>query len=154
MKPFARNRILFVIVALALAALACNLPINIGDLQQAPEAAAEAATLVAEEIGPTLLAVATEQSDLVEQVVATPVPNEATTGVISGSVGFPSESSPPQRIYALEVNTGDWYAVNVGQNELAYSIEVPPGTYYVFAYWLTIWRASVQHTANSSPVGC
>lgn len=64
-----------------------------------------------------------------------PVPQSPPVeGTISGALAYPSEYIPPQRVYALEVNTGLWEFVNTEINQGSYSIDVVPGTYYVFSY--------------------
>lgn len=68
---------------------------------------------------------------------ASPIPQPpADMGVITGKLGFPSEVIPPMRVYALNLDTGESYAVETEKNQAAYSLTIPPGTYYVFAYLL------------------
>lgn len=67
--------------------------------------------------------------------VATPTP--ATKGIISGKVGYPSESAPPQMICALSTTNASakFCADHPGGNgsALTYQLSVPAGSYTVYA---------------------
>jgi hypothetical protein len=70
---------------------------------------------------------------------ATPTQEASATsapeGVISGSVNYPSEYIPAQRVVAFNVEDFSiYYFVETEQNKAAFSIPVPPGTYYVVSY--------------------
>lgn len=56
-------------------------------------------------------------------------------GVIKGQIGYPAEESPKQTVCAENINNSkDVHCVDVkGGKELAYSLEVPAGTYNVYA---------------------
>lgn len=58
---------------------------------------------------------------------------EPTTGVITGTLSYPSEFLPNMRVVAFSLTDGNAYFVDV-VNQGTYSIEVPAGTYYVVSY--------------------
>lgn len=64
---------------------------------------------------------------------ATPTP--APKGTISGSVGFPASTAPAQVVCAVSTidATTKVCADHAAGNNLAYSLSVPPGSYYVYA---------------------
>ena len=64
---------------------------------------------------------------------ATPM---AQDGLISGALGYPSDQIPPLRVYAIDVESGDYHTVDTELNQTTYSLPVPPGTYHVLAYLL------------------
>lgn len=103
---------------MALTASACNLPIN-------PPPPTPTAT----DAGPTELEV---------QPTATPteIPNDlaAAPGQVSGQVCYPSEFIPPMVLHFLEINTDELTSVEHNNGEQAYSVELPAGTYYAFAF--------------------
>jgi hypothetical protein len=58
-------------------------------------------------------------------------------GIIQGSVNYPSEYIPPQRVVAFDVsNPGKYFYVDTAGNQATFEIPVPPGTYYVVSYLL------------------
>lgn len=59
---------------------------------------------------------------------------EPLTGTITGKLSYPSEFIPPLRVAAFSLTDGNAYFVDTAKNQSTYSIEVPPGTYYVVSY--------------------
>lgn len=56
-------------------------------------------------------------------------------GKISGKLSYPSEFIPPQRVVASNIDTGDFYFVDTGENQATYVIEdLQPGIYHLVAY--------------------
>jgi hypothetical protein len=71
----------------------------------------------------------------VPTIVATPTPTEAPLGSISGSLNYPSEFIPAQRIVAFNTTTGYYYWVKTGENYGSYKITgLPAGWYKVVSY--------------------
>lgn len=101
------------VLVLALVSLACN-------ISSAPSPGATST--------PTKLPpVAT--NTLEATIISTP------GGVISGSVNYPSEYIPAQRVVAFDAEDFSiYYFVDTEQNKPEFSIPVPPGTYYVVSY--------------------
>ena len=64
----------------------------------------------------------------------TPTPTELSWGIISGQIAYPSEFIPPQRVVAFNSDDFDTYFVMEVQSGSTFSLEVPPGDYYVLAY--------------------
>lgn len=60
----------------------------------------------------------------------------AQGGTITGTLGYPSDQIPPLRVYAVEVESGEFHTIDTDLNQMAYSLSVPVGTYHVFAYLL------------------
>ena len=69
------------------------------------------------------------------EVVAEVAP-EPAKGVISGVAGLMAPPTPPLTIYAVNTINGEWVSVDTPESEMetSFSIEVPPGTYQVFAF--------------------
>lgn len=54
---------------------------------------------------------------------------------LSGTLNYPSEHIPPQRVVAFEVNTGYYYWVRTNEGQSSYRIDnLPAGTYVVVSY--------------------
>lgn len=65
--------------------------------------------------------------------MATPV----STGVIAGTLIYPSKYIPAQRIVAFDVSNPSVYCwVQTEDGQVTFELPVPPGTYYVVAYLL------------------
>jgi hypothetical protein len=61
----------------------------------------------------------------------------ASTGSLSGQLGYPSEAIPPLRVVAIDTNSDSFYYVETSYNQMTYQISgLPAGTYYVVAYTL------------------
>jgi hypothetical protein len=58
------------------------------------------------------------------------------TGVISGTLSYPSEALPAQRVVAWNVTDGTHYFMDTLADQSDYQLEVPIGTYHVVAYVL------------------
>jgi len=58
-------------------------------------------------------------------------------GVITGSLAYPSEVLPPQRVVAFEANDLNNYFMTEVQSGGEYRLEVPPRTYFVIAYLIS-----------------
>jgi hypothetical protein len=62
-------------------------------------------------------------------------PLEPQTGMIAGSLSYPSEWIPPLRVVAFDAATmAAAGSVDTQENDSFYTIELPVGTYYVVAY--------------------
>jgi len=62
-------------------------------------------------------------------------PTKASTGTISGDLGYPSEYIPPLRVVAFNVFVNQYYYVDTLLNQSTYQIvDLPVGTYNVVAY--------------------
>jgi len=58
-------------------------------------------------------------------------------GSISGSLGYPSEMIPPQRVVAFDVFSDEFFYTDTALNQSEYLISgIPAGTYHVVAYLL------------------
>lgn len=55
-------------------------------------------------------------------------------GTITGSLCYPSEFNPPMTLYVESVKTGDRIQFAIVENQLYYSVLVPNGWYYVYAW--------------------
>lgn len=69
---------------------------------------------------------------LLDQPKVTTLPLDI--GVIAGALSYPSEGIPPLTVFARDVNTGQHYQIDTVQNQTAFALLVPAGTYEVFAY--------------------
>jgi hypothetical protein len=55
-------------------------------------------------------------------------------GTIAGSLCYPSEFNPPMTLYVESVKTGDRIQFAIAENQLYYSVLIPNGWYYVYAW--------------------
>ncbi|MEA3327063.1 MAG: hypothetical protein U9R53_07105 [Chloroflexota bacterium] len=65
-----------------------------------------------------------------------PVNTPPVQGTITGQLSFPSEYIPPLRIVAFDVDDVDKFVMKEVAITDTFTIDVPPGTYYVLAYLL------------------
>lgn len=64
-------------------------------------------------------------------------PEAASTGSLSGHLGYPSEAIPPLRVVAFDANSDNFYYIETTYNQSSYQITgLPVGTYHVVAYTL------------------
>lgn len=59
-----------------------------------------------------------------------------TTGQVFGSIDYFTSPVPPLRVYAQEINTQAYYTTDMAANEPQYILDLPNGTYRIFAYTL------------------
>jgi hypothetical protein len=57
---------------------------------------------------------------------------EALAGVIEGTVTFPSQLVPSMTLYASDLDTARVHTVQLVRGQTNFSVEVPPGRYFVF----------------------
>ncbi|MEX1143560.1 MAG: hypothetical protein WEC16_01875 [Anaerolineales bacterium] len=60
---------------------------------------------------------------------------QALTGMVEGSICFPSEGIPPMNLYLQLAGSGEPLVFPIAQNQSTFSAEVPTGTYTAYA-WL------------------
>lgn len=90
----------------------------------------------------------TATSDIVmdEEILPTATLTLGVQETISGQLYFPAGYLPPQRVVAYDVDDiGAYFATEVYSGN-TYSLEVPPGTYYVLAYL-------IDEDGNADPSG-
>lgn len=127
------KRMIWMIGLAAITALACNLPSE----QVLTTTPIEAEIPPGNVTQGGLQATATlgELPDIAGTVgtrsTETPDANQAAT--ISGSISYPSEGHPALQVYALRTDGQYYEYVDVQENEGGYSIQVPPGEYYILA---------------------
>lgn len=67
-----------------------------------------------------------------------PMPGPASTegtGSISGSLSYPSEYIPAQRVFAFQVGSENYFYVDTAENQTSYQIDnLPTGYYKIVAY--------------------
>jgi len=134
----APRTILWIILALlVLTTLFCNLP---GD--ELSRDADYTATLTAVQSTQTAMAGMPKESStptVASTNTATIATNTSlTTGSISGSLSYPSEWIPAQRIVAFRVGGDDYYFIETTENQASFTLSgLPPGAYYVVTYLLS-----------------
>ena len=77
---------------------------------------------------------ATPTATVIPTLTPEPSPTPLLTGTIAGKLSYPSEFIPPMRVVAFSLTDGKAYFIDTGENQAEYSINVPPGTYYVVSY--------------------
>lgn len=68
---------------------------------------------------------------------ATPTSSPATTGSISGILGYPAGSQPAMVVYAIRADTNlpHFLSVRARENQPSFTIDgLPPGVYHIVAY--------------------
>jgi hypothetical protein len=122
---------------------------------------------VEEQVQGTLTAVAAEKDlESTKTAAAEPSPSATidaptattpTKGTITGNIAYPSEFLPPQRVVAFDTQDFDSYYVTEVQSGSTFSLEVPPGDYYVLAYVINPSQVGTPpdyHAAYSQAVLC
>lgn len=89
---------------------------------------------VEQQVAATVEALKTQQAVAKQEAAPTPTKTQVPQATISGQLSYPSEFLPPQRIVAMDVNDRDTYFVTEGRADGTYTVEVPPGTYFILAY--------------------
>lgn len=141
------------ILVLGLAMLACNLT-PAADTETLEQAVAATLTTVAQSASPT----ETEPPPAASATSAEPGPtqtaaptsaptntaaptsggpteeSEGVPGVISGSLGYPSEQIPRLAIVFFNLDDGTWWWIGTAVNQSSYQMTVPVGNYHVVAY--------------------
>lgn len=109
-----RKTSLFVVLLLALTALACN--------------------ITASQVSGTVTATSLPPVDTpAPEATVTPAPG----GVISGRVNYPSEFIPAQRVVAFSAeDLSVYYVAETAANEPDFAISLPAGKYYLVSYVL------------------
>lgn len=107
-------------------------------------ALSQALTQVALQPSPTCPACPTPEPSLTPSPVpptatpenqATPTATAGPTGSISGTLIFPSDHIPRQRVLAYNFNTGHYYWMNTNAGQNYYRLDdIPVGRYWVLAY--------------------
>lgn len=59
---------------------------------------------------------------------------DITHGTVSGNLCYPSEFNPPMTLYLETAHTGNRIQFAIVEDQNAYSVLVPAGTYYVYAW--------------------
>ncbi|MFZ5809661.1 MAG: carboxypeptidase-like regulatory domain-containing protein [Chloroflexota bacterium] len=136
---------IWLILALAVFALACNLTALLPSSSSGDTAATSAAA--------TQLAVSAEQT---AQANAAPSSTEAPqTGSISGNLSYPSEFIPPLRVVAINTATNQAYSVDTAMNQTTYQLDnLPAGSYFVIAYYQNLAGGYSQFVTCGLSVDC
>ena len=119
-------------LVMLLAVLACNAPTNPTALPSVENSTPIAAVPSVE----TQISQPTfELPDIAgtANALASVTPDPNVQAHIGGTIRYPSEGNSAVRIYALAPNGQYYQFVTTAVNQGAYSIEVPPGEYYILA---------------------
>ena len=60
--------------------------------------------------------------------------NELPHGTVTGDICYPSEFNPPMTLYFEQVGTGQIIQFSIPENHMNYSVLIPNGTYYAYAW--------------------
>ena len=60
--------------------------------------------------------------------------NEIPHGTVTGSLCYPSEFNPPMTLYIEKAGTVEKIGFSIVENQLTYSVLIPNGTYYAYAW--------------------
>lgn len=127
-SQYSSYKVLLVLAALMLAALAC-LP---GSGDPTPVAGDAVATSVAA----TLTAVSGDGPGTTVPPTTVPPTVTAlpTTGTVSGNICYPSDHIPAMMAYFEEISTHALIPMPVALNQSNYTIDLPPGTYHAYIW--------------------
>ena len=70
-------------------------------------------------------------------------------GEVTGSLCYPSEFNPPMTLYIENAGTGDRIQFSIPENQNVYTVLVPNGTYYAYA-WAPGYNLEGAYTDGSS----
>lgn len=59
---------------------------------------------------------------------------DAPHGTVTGEIGYPSEFNPPMTLYFQRVGTGEIIQFSIPENHMNYSVLLPNGSYYAYAW--------------------
>jgi hypothetical protein len=97
--------------------------------------AAPATPVVGGAVSATLTALApTAAPFLPTDTLSTTPMSSFPTGMISGTLSYPADALPPERVVAWSTTDGSHYSVDTVAGQSTYQLGVPTGTYYVVAY--------------------
>jgi len=139
MKKITRIQSLVIVVLLSFVLTACGLmdlysEISGDDQERVEEMVQATLTAIASGKGADPTQAPSPTDEILPTATQTTQATQATSGFIEGSLSYPSEFLPPQRVVAFDVNNfGTFYMTEV-QSGSSYQLEVPPGSYYVLAY--------------------
>lgn len=81
----------------------------------------------------------------------TPTPTPVHTGSISGSLNYPSEYIPSQRVVAYNESTGYYFWVTTALGDASYKISgLPPGNYKVISYLMDSDNTKAGYTVYAA----
>lgn len=117
-----KNKTWLAFIPLALATLFCTF---------SPSVPTELVNSLETSVSATLTALVPTPTDTLppDPVVVLP-----ETGFIAGHLSYPSEFIPPLRVVAWSAADMSYYFIDTDTNTFEYTIELPPGTYYMVAY--------------------
>lgn len=69
-------------------------------------------------------------------------------GTVSGSLCYPSEFNPPLTLYFEDASTGDRIEFSIPENQNVYSVLLPKGTWYAYA-WAPVSKLEGAYTDSS-----
>jgi hypothetical protein len=107
---------------------ACGLASFLGDNSSAPLQDVE------DQVAATVAAMATEAVVTEPELAPTATDEPILQSSISGQLSFPGDYLPPLRVVAFDVDDLDTYFLTEVTTGDAYSLAVPPSTYYILAY--------------------
>lgn len=84
---------------------------------------------------------------LLAALLATPVASQSRPGRIEGSLSYPSDYIPALKVCAKNIRNSTLSCIQTKKDQKQYRIEVPPGTYHVYA---TVTIAGQKDTAYYS----
>ena len=122
------------VFVLLLTVIACSLPGKV-PVKQTPtfDQVLQIATDVPTLVGS--LAVSTETSTSEAVLPEMTETQSIQYGIISGSLSYPGEFIPPQRVFAYAVNDFSvYYYIDTVENQSEYQMGVPAGTYFIVSY--------------------
>ena len=69
-------------------------------------------------------------------------------GTVTGNLCYPSEFNPPMTLYFENVGTGETIQFSIPENQYIYSVLLPAGTYYAYA-WAPVYNLEGAYTDSS-----
>jgi hypothetical protein len=66
-------------------------------------------------------------------------------GTVTGALCYPSEFNPPMTLYFEKVGTGETIQFSIAENQNFYSVLLPDGNYYAYA-WAPVYNLEGAYT--------
>lgn len=90
---------------------------------------------------------------LIAALLATPVASQSRSGRIEGMLSYPSSYIPALRVCAKNIKNNSQRCIQTNKNQKQYKIEVPAGTYQVFATVTIAGETDTAYYSRAVPCG-
>ena len=118
------KKVLLALIILSLAGIFCTVQVG---------GTTTPTTDLSSSVNATLTALANPAATMTETLSTSPMSN-FPTGIISGTLSYPADALPPERVVAWSTIDSSYYFVDTAAGQSTYQLGVPTGMYTVVAY--------------------